>query len=99
VFNALSHSSWNTNAAANINQAAASVRIYKMEYGEYPKTMAEAFGWNNTRRANELAILPGCPDSHYELRVLSNGFALAVVRPGGVFRSEWKVSRDFMEGR
>ena len=97
IFNTLWCSSWKTNATSNINEAAASIRVYKMEYGKYPQTMAEAFDWMNTPRAKELATLPGCPDSHYEFQVLSNGFALAVVRSVGVFRSEWRVSQEFAE--
>lgn len=97
VFSALSKSSWKVNATANINQAAASVRIYKRQYGEYPQTMAAAFDWGNSARDKELAQLPGCPDSRYELRALSNGFALGVVRSPGLLRSEWRVVKEFVE--
>lgn len=99
VLSALTKSSWKVNATANINQAAASVQIYKREYGQYPQIMEAAFEWGNTARDKELAKLPGCPDSHYELNVLSNGFALSVVRLPGLLRKEWRVTEEFVDGK
>jgi hypothetical protein len=97
VFQDVKKSAWTQNAESNIRDSAVLIRVYRKENGSYPKSMAEVFDGSDFPSAKKLAGLVGCPNSHYEYHVVSNGFALDVVRSHGVFRSEWRVSQKFVE--
>lgn len=95
MFNAVSHVSWSSSATYKINQLASVVRMYARENGRWPTTVDQAVEWEGTRQSKEYAEFRTYPESYYELRGLTNGFALAAFRKPGILRPEWRVSMDF----
>ena len=95
IVNGVRRYAWTVNADRNIHDAGVIVQTYRRDNGDSPKSLTEAFDWVDYPFKTNVAVLRGCPDSHYEYKIASNGFCITIVRTSAWFRSEWKVEQEF----